>query len=197
MRHRVPAFGIVGQPPTGARIEASGIAVRRGQRLGDFGTRTKAGVDELLLFQLVQRFAVERRPLGLDDRIAIMIEAEPFQVLENAVDKLRPAAAGVQILDAQQEPAAAVPGTGVAQRSRIGMAEVQTPGRRGGETCDLQDSLHAKATSATLDGDSPDVVSCHRHPGLASGVADGKTGLEPPVSRQGSVRPGKPAGWCD
>lgn len=144
MRHRVPAFGIVGQPPTGARIEASGIAVRRDQRLGDFGTRTKAGVDELLLFQLVQRFAVERRPLGLDDRIAIMIEAEPFQVLENAVDKLRPAAAGVQILDAQQEPAAAVPGTGVAQRSRIGMTEVQTPGRRGGETCDLQDSLHAK-----------------------------------------------------
>lgn len=42
-----------------------------------------------------------------------------------------------------------------------------------------------KATSATLDGDSPDVLSCHRHLGLASGGADGKTGLELPVSRQG------------
>ena len=42
-----------------------------------------------------------------------------------------------------------------------------------------------KATSATLDGDSPVVVSCHRHLGLASGGADGKTGLGPPVSRQG------------
>ena len=49
-----------------------------------------------------------------------------------------------------------------------------------------------KATKATLDGDSSLVVSCHRHLGLASGVADGKTGLWPPVSRQGSVRPGKP-----
>ncbi len=42
-----------------------------------------------------------------------------------------------------------------------------------------------KATAATLDGDSPLVVSCHRHLGLASGVADGKTGFRPPVSRQG------------
>ena len=32
------------------------------------------------------------------------------------------------------------------------------------------------------------MVSCHRHLGLASGVADGKTGFRPPVSRQGSAR---------
>ena len=44
-----------------------------------------------------------------------------------------------------------------------------------------------KATAATLDGDSPLVVSCHRHLGLASGGADGKTGFGPPVSRQGSA----------
>ena len=53
-----------------------------------------------------------------------------------------------------------------------------------------------KATSATLDGDSPDVVSCHRHLGLASGVADGKTGHWPPVSRQGPVA-WQATGWCD
>ena len=41
-----------------------------------------------------------------------------------------------------------------------------------------------KPTSPRLDGDSLLVVSCHRHPGLASGVADGKTGFRPPVSRQ-------------
>ena len=60
-----------------------------------------------------------------------------------------------------------------------------------------------KATSATLDGDSPDVVSCHRHPGLASGVADGKTGLTaaglPPRFREarqagGMVRLGRRRG---
>ena len=53
-----------------------------------------------------------------------------------------------------------------------------------------------KPTAATLDGDSPVVVSCHRHLGLASGVADGKTGLLPPVSRQGSASLAS-GGWCD
>ena len=53
-----------------------------------------------------------------------------------------------------------------------------------------------KATAATLDGDSPFVVSCHRHLGLASGGADGKTGF-------GRRSPAKvpqawqAAGWCD
>ena len=60
-----------------------------------------------------------------------------------------------------------------------------------------------KALAATLDGDSPSVVSCHRHPGLASGVADGKTGFSaaglPPRFREarqagGMVRLGRRRG---
>lgn len=73
-----------------------------------------------------------------------MIEAEPAQILKYAVDELRPTAAGIEILYAQPEPTAAGPRMGMAQRSRIGVAKVQPPGWRGGETCDLQDSLHAK-----------------------------------------------------
>jgi 5-methylcytosine-specific restriction endonuclease McrA len=60
-----------------------------------------------------------------------------------------------------------------------------------------------KPCLATLDGDSPSVVSCHRHPGLASGVADGKTGFSaaglPPRFREarqagGMVRLGRRRG---
>ena len=53
-----------------------------------------------------------------------------------------------------------------------------------------------KATAATLDADSPLVVSCHRHPGLASGGADGKTGLELPVSAK-VPQAWQAAGGCD
>ena len=83
-------------------------------------------------------------PLGLENWLAVPLEAEPGQVLEDPVDELRPAAAGIEILDPQPELAAAGPRPCMAQRRRIGMAQVQPAGRRGGETCDLQDSLHAK-----------------------------------------------------
>ena len=73
-----------------------------------------------------------------------MIEAEPLEILENAVGELRAATAGVEILDAQPELSSAGPGMGMAQRRRIGMAEVEASRGRRGETCDLQDSLHAK-----------------------------------------------------
>ena len=80
----------------------------------------------------------------LDHRLAIVGQAQPLQILENAVDELRAAAAGIEILDPQAELAAAGPRMGMAQHRRIGMAEVEPSRWRGGETCDLQDSLHAK-----------------------------------------------------
>jgi hypothetical protein len=67
-----------------------------------------------------------------------------LQVFINALDILGSAAARIQILDSQAELAAAGPGMGMAQRRRIGMAEMEPPRRRGCETCDLQDSLHDK-----------------------------------------------------
>ena len=76
-----------------------------------------------------------------------MTEAEPGEVLENAVDEFKPAAAGIEILDPEQEFSAAGPGQGMAKRSRIGMSQVEPSRRRGGKTCDLQDSLHGKGDS--------------------------------------------------
>ena len=87
---------------------------------------------------------VKLGPPRLDDRLFIPIEAEPFQILVDAVDEFRPASARVKVLDAQQETTAAAPRAGMPKDRRVGMAEVEPPGRRGGKTCDLQDSLHAK-----------------------------------------------------
>ena len=141
---RRPPLRIIGQRPAGAGIEASGIAVRRGQRLGDLRAGTEAGVDQALSLQLIERLCVERGALRLDDRLTVMIEVQPFQILVNAVDKLRAAATRVEVLDAQPELAAAGPRMSMAKRRRVSMAKVQPSRRRGGKTCDFQDSLHAK-----------------------------------------------------
>lgn len=121
--------------------------MRGGQRLGDVGAGAKAGIDQALFPQPTQGLTVKRGALGLDDRLTVPADAEPFEVLENAVDKFRPAAAGVEILDPEAELAAARPGLDMAQNGRIGMPEVEAARRRRGETCDLQDSLHDKGDS--------------------------------------------------
>jgi hypothetical protein len=118
--------------------------MRGGQGLGDLGSGTETGVHQPILPQSLERFAVKRRASGLHDGLAIVVEAEPFQILENAVYEFRSAPAGIEILDPQPELAAARSGMSMAQRRRVCVTEVQAPGGRRGETCDLQDSLHAK-----------------------------------------------------
>jgi hypothetical protein len=71
-------------------------------------------------------------------------DPQPGQILHNAVDELRAASAGIEILDPQQELPAAGARVGVPERRGKGVAQVQPSGRRWGETCDLQDSLHDK-----------------------------------------------------
>jgi len=97
-----------------------------------------------LFSQPTQGLTVKRRPLGLDNSLAVPADAEPFEVLEDAIDKFRPAATGIEILDPEAELAAARAGLRMAQNGRIGMPEVEAARRRRGETCDLQDSLHDK-----------------------------------------------------
>jgi hypothetical protein len=61
---------------------------------------------------------------ALPARARLASDAEPVQVFDNRGLVFRPAAGGVDVLKAQQQPAAEPrPGFGVAQR-RIGVAEV-------------------------------------------------------------------------
>ena len=77
-----------------------------------------------------------------------MGDAEPGQILENAVDELQAAATRIQILDPEQELPAAGARMGMAERRRKGVAQVEPSRRRWGETCDLQDSLPLKGDKA-------------------------------------------------
>ena len=73
-----------------------------------------------------------------------MADPEPVQILEDPVDKLGTAATRIEIFDPEAERPAAGARVRVAHQGRIGVAEMEAPGRRRGETCDLQDSLHDK-----------------------------------------------------
>ena len=73
-----------------------------------------------------------------------MLDPQPRQVLENPADELGPASARVKILDPKSELAPAGPGLGMPHDGRKSMAEMQASRGGGGETCDLQDSLHDK-----------------------------------------------------
>ena len=68
--------------------------------------------------------------LKLADRLAVPIEAEPFEPVENRVDRRlrRPLAIGV--LDAQQELAARVLGVEPVEQRRARAADMQEAGRR-------------------------------------------------------------------
>ena len=157
VRGRGAALGIVGQAAAGAGIGAAGIAVRRGQRGGDVGAGAEAGIDQAVAPAAGRAPRHRARPLATGPAAApSQRDAEPAQILEDPVDELGPAAAGVEILDPQQEsPPLAAPG--MAERGGIGMAEVQPAGRRGGEAGgDHRGPAHADCDNGTLDGEFAD-----------------------------------------
>ena len=54
-----------------------------------------------MLLEAIQRLGIAPGALRLDDGLSVVLEAKPGEVLENPLDELRPAAAGVEILDPQ------------------------------------------------------------------------------------------------
>ena len=81
-------------------------AMRRAHCRGNVRPGAKAGIDEALDPQLLERGRVDMAPLRLDQDPSVMIEPQPGQVLEDRPDKLWAAAARIEILDAQPEVAA-------------------------------------------------------------------------------------------
>ena len=115
------ARGVVGLAAAGPRIGCAGVAMGGGERGGDIGAGAEAWVDQLCVTQAVERGVVGGDARGLDERGRIGGEAEPGEVLEDAVDERGAAARGVEILDAQ-EPALAVR---AAEGGAVGVAEVE------------------------------------------------------------------------
>jgi hypothetical protein len=144
MRGRCAPIGIVGQAAAGPRVLAASVAMRRGQRLRDLGARAETSIDQSPSLQRLEGIGIGGGAFRLNYCHTVVAEAEPIEVLENPIDELRTATAGIEILDPQQELPAAGSRQGMAQGRRIGVPQVKPSRRRGGETCDLQDSLHGK-----------------------------------------------------
>src|ERR1700727_1313208 len=74
--------------------------------------------------------------LELADRLAVPIETEPFQPIENRVHGSLRGALPVGVLDAQQELAAEALGVEPVEQRRARAADMQEAGRRGREAGD-------------------------------------------------------------
>ncbi len=74
--------------------------------------------------------------LGLAADGGLPFDPQPGQVLKHRGLELGPATQGVDVLDAQQEPAALGAGGFVRGQGREGVAPVQQPRRRGREAGD-------------------------------------------------------------
>ena len=72
----------------------------------------------------------------LEDHVAVPVEAEPGQAVEDRVDRALGGALPVGILDAQQHLPAGVAGVEPVKQGRAGPADVQVAGGRGGEARD-------------------------------------------------------------
>ncbi len=105
----------------------------RNQRLRYVGAGAVARICEPLLTKLAQRVMVCLGPPGLDDDLAIPVEAEPAQIALNAADELWPAAGLVEILDPQAPKPAAISRGGMPNDGAISMAEMEAAGGRGRE----------------------------------------------------------------
>ncbi len=137
-----PALALLGwQRAAGARIDRAAIRrVRRGARGRYFplnvGARAEAGVEQAASGQGIERGGVVGHVFGLHPYLTVPGEPEPGQVLADRAGELGAAAAGVDILQAQEEaPARQTRGAPGVERG-MGVAEMEQPGRARGEAGD-------------------------------------------------------------
>ena len=74
--------------------------------------------------------------LKLADRLAVPIETEPFEPVDDRVNRSLRRTLAIGVLDAQQELAAEMLGVKPVEQSRARAADVQEAGRRRRETGD-------------------------------------------------------------
>jgi hypothetical protein len=124
----------------------------------DLLARAEAGVDHLQALQLLERAAVDVEMIGLAPDGAVPLDADPAQVLEDALLELRPAALPVDVLDPEQEPAARHPRRLVGEQRGIGVAQVQVAGRAGREPRDVRRLAFARCREVVTALDHADAA---------------------------------------
>ncbi len=141
---------VLRQPAARAWVARHAIGrVRSGGGLLDVGAAAKAGVEQAARRQPIKRGAILGEVLRLHPHLAIPVEAEPGQVLEDRRGELRTAARPVDVFQAEQEPAAglsrAAPGEQRAER----VAEMQVAG---GAWREAGDDRHGTAAQGSRVG---------------------------------------------
>ena len=121
--------------------------MRRRGGAGDVGAGAETGIDHAERLEPVERRAVIGEMLGLAAHLAVPIETEPGQILDDAGDELVAASRLVDVFDPQQELSAGVARPPPREQRGIGVAEMQPPGRARREPRDDQFSADS-ATSA-------------------------------------------------
>ena len=86
--------------------------------------------------QFLRDLGVPARTRKLHGRLAVPLQPQPRQSFENGLHGIVGRSFAVRVLDAQQKPAAGVPGKGPAKQGRPGAADMQVAGRRGSEAGD-------------------------------------------------------------
>ena len=119
--------------PTGAGIERAIGAVRRAGTDRDVAPRAETGIGQTLAFEILQRQGVEGGAFGLEDDLPLPGQAQPEQILDDGRDEFAAGAAGIDILDPQQEMAAARLREIMRLQRGPAMAQVEPPGGAGRE----------------------------------------------------------------
>ena len=122
------ALGI-GKGATGARIYRPFRPLRRIERAGDVGARAKARIDEPRRLEPAERRAIVLEMARLAPHIAVPVEPEPGQILEDRGDEFLAAAAFVDVLDAQEKAPALLARAAPGIERGKSVAQMQEPGR--------------------------------------------------------------------
>ena len=112
------------------------LGLRRLAPRGEFFLRQIAAIGRAALDEVVRDFGMARLELRLVIGLAVALDAEPAQAVEDRLDRRLGRAGAVGILDPQQIFAAVMAREQPVEQGRARAADVQEAGRRGGEARD-------------------------------------------------------------
>jgi hypothetical protein len=126
-----------GQVAAGAGIDGCAVGIRRpvaGYGRADIAARAIAGIDQAAPVQAVERSAMFEEVFGLPPHRLLPVEAEPGEVVEDRGLEARQRAAGIDVLDPDEEPAASLAREIAVEQGRQSVAQMELAVRGRSET---------------------------------------------------------------